>query len=381
MGGLIRTMALAVRFNWASKVKFLLLAVLVAVGMAVFLIVTELSRVSAEDLDEAIAAEAGETGTYNVQLSSSLGLAGRDLAARVAAAVAPYAARPPDLVQVMPAITPECPPYESLGSLPIFILRDAVGDPAALPFGRELPLETEFCFDGQEIPVSAIYLPNPQEQAKWGSGLFVDGAYERVVALSSTDPVQYRWAVVTGQRTDLREELSRAVMDELADPAQRYGVDVRQTVFVSRLDAAAGIRSASEGIKLVYAIIAWGVLVLGGLGLLVAELIVVRDRTWFFGLARSLGARGRHVVALIFADILLVLGVGTLLALVVAVAVQPVASSFAREAFQVEVDLLQASTIPKLVAGVVLVLGVAGVYPALVATRQDPLDVLEGRAG
>jgi len=128
-------------------------------------------------------------------------------------------------------------------------------------------------------------------------------------------------------------------------------------------------------------VIGWGVLVLGGLGLLVAELTIVRQRTWFFGLARAVGARTGHVIALIVVDLLIVLVLGTAIAVSASIAGQPAAAAFARSAFQVDVQLLQMSTIPRLVAAVFLVLAVAGIYPAFIAVRQDVLDVLEPKAG
>jgi len=371
--------SLTIRFNWRSKAKFLLLAVLVAVGMTVFLVVMELSRVSSEDLDDAISEDIGETGTYRIELTTSFGLTKDVLAKQVDAAVTPFASRPPLMIEVLPAITPECPPYEVLGRQPILIVSDSAGDPADLPFGQELPADTEICFDGQEIPAAAVYLPSQSEQGKWGLGLAVDSAYREVVALSTSQPITHSFSVVTNNQADQRDDISHAVIQQLEDTALRQGVDIRDSVFVFRADTGESIRSASEGIKLVYALIGWGVLTLGGLGLLVSEMIVVRERTWFFGLARAVGARSKHIAALIFADILLVLGAGTALALLISLLIQPAASSFAREAFQVDVELLQPATIPQLIAGALLVLVLAGVYPALIATRQDPLDVLEPR--
>lgn len=377
LGGVSRILTLTIRFNWASKAKFALLAVLVAVGMTVFLVVTELSRVSSEGLDEAISEDIGETGTYRIELSSSFGISLDMLGQQVEKALAPYAAKPPTMIEVFPAITPECPPYEALGRQSMLILRDSAGQPVELPDGQDLPVDTEICLDGQEIPAAAIYLPSQSEQAKWGIGIVVDDTYRQVVAMSTNLPITYSFVVVTNQQTDQRDALQRSVTQQLEDDALRHGVDVSDSVFVFRVDTGESIRSASEGIKVVYAIIGWGVIVLGGLGLLVSELIVVRDRMWFFGLARAVGARSGHIASLIFADVLLILSVGTTLAIVISLAIQPAASSFAIRAFQVDIELLQPTNIPKLVAGALLILVLAGFYPALIATRHDPLDVLE----
>ena len=75
-------MRLTLRFNWASKTKFALLTLLVAVGMTVFLVVTELSRVSTEGLEDAIEADTGATGSYNVSIDSDFGWARRNCPGR-----------------------------------------------------------------------------------------------------------------------------------------------------------------------------------------------------------------------------------------------------------------------------------------------------------
>lgn len=231
--------------------------------------------------------------------------------------------------------------------------------------------------DGQVIPTGAIYLPNQSEQNKWGSGIFVDTAYTRIVALSTRQPITYRISVVTGERGHQLGAIRSAVEQQLEGAALRYGiVEMHDAVTVHRIDSGDAVRAASDGIRLIYGIIGWGVLILGGLGLLVTEMIVVRDRTWFFGLARAVGARSRHIAALIFIDVLLVLVAGAALTVLFSLAVQPTANSFARNAFQADVTILHPSALPQLSAGALLVLVLAGVYPALIATRQDPLDVL-----
>lgn len=373
-----RLVTLALRFNWASKAKFFLLALLIAVAMTVFLVVTELSRVSSEDLDAAIAQDMGETGTYMVTLSTSLGLTNEAFAQHIDAALAPFAVQPPLVLEVFPPITPECPPFEALGSKTIFVMRDIAGNPVDLPFGQGVPEEIEICLDGHVIPADAIYIPNQSEQNKWGWGIFVDSAYTRIVALSTRQPITYRISVVTGERGHQLGVIRSAVEKQLEEAALRYGiVEMHDAVTVHRMDSGDAVRAASDGIRLVYGIIGWGVLILGGLGLLVAEMIVVRDRTWFFGLARAVGARSRHIATLIFIDVLLVLVAGAALTVLFSLAVQPTANSFARNAFQVDVTILHPSALPQLFAGALLVLVLAGVYPALIATRQDPLDVLE----
>lgn len=376
MRGLGRIFRLAVRFSWASKAKFFLLALLVAVGMTVFLVVTELSRVSTEGLEDAIEEDAGATGTYNISLYSDFGLGPEELARQIAEAAAPLSVRPPVLIEAFPPIKPECPPFENLGIQFLLILWDGAGLPVDVPFGRDLPFETQLCFDGQVIPYDAIYLPTRAEQNQWGLGVAIDPTYRDLAALSTTDRVAYSALIVTGRQVNMMAEVVESLESHFRKAALRYGVE-SATTFQSRLDGGSNIRTASEGVSIVYGIIRWGVLILGGLGLLVAEMIVVRNRTWFFGLARAVGARGRHIAALIILDVLLVLLTGALLAVALTAAAQPTADAFAWDAFQINVRLLHPSAIPQLLLGTLLVLVLASVYPALAATRQDPLDVLE----
>lgn len=137
------------------------------------------------------------------------------------------------------------------------------------------------------------------------------------------------------------------------------------------------MRSASDGIQLVYGLIGWGVLLIGGIGLLVAELIVLRDRTWFFGLARAVGARRWNVAWLIIADILIIMASGLGLTLALLLLTSGWVTRFGETAFQVDLAILRPAALPGLALGLTFVLLLGGAYPAWRATRLDPLDVLE----
>lgn len=383
-----RIALLALRFNRASKARFALLAISAAVGMSLFLIVSELARLSSEDLRASIAAEAGRTGTYAVDLGSTFGMDPRSLASAVGTAARRYGARPLQMLEIIPAVPIGCPPEASDGAQPLIVPYGPTGMSGNRP---EAPpnVTGTVCIGGQEVPASAVRPPSPSERTLWfgagaaGSsvGFVLRGEYERVALLTTTDPLSYRFVVTTGADADLSLALSDAVTQALRGTAQRYGVPhVESAVVVTRLDAAQGIRRAAAGVDLVYGIVAWAFLVLAGLGLLVAETIVVRDRMWFFGLARAVGARGRDVAALVVVDIVLVLVVALGLSIALLLALGPVAASFARDAFQVRgVSFLRTSVVPRLLLGGFLVLTLAAAYPAAKAVRQDPLDVLEPR--
>ncbi len=380
---------LAFRLNWASKARFILLTAIAAVGMTVFLIVSELSHLSSEDLRESVSEEAGQTGTYAIDFSSTMGMSAEDLATRIRTALTKYSARPIQMVEIIPALNLDCPPGTILGGQPLLIPRAGNGSLADFVHGEPLPAGAQVCLGGEEIPPSDVRVPTRLQQAQWlgvgrGSpmaGLLIRGRYEPLARLATTGFPSYRFIVVTDQDADQSFALTTAIDDQLDGVATMYGELHLDSVFgVSRLDTAQAIRRAAEGVYLVYAVIAWGVLALGGLGLLVAEMIVVRDRTWFFGLSRAIGGRALHVAALVVVDILLVLVAGSAAAIGLVLVLQPFAESFAQSSFQVaHVSFLQASVVPRLVLGELVVLLLAGVYPATKAVRQDPLDVLEPR--
>lgn len=374
-------LSLALRFHRASPMKFVLLSLLVAVGMTVFLVVTELSRVSSVGMDDAMAEDIGTTGSYAVDLSSDFGLSRADLSEVVGQALGAYADRPIIAVEILPATTAECPPYEQLGPQVHLVLRTVGGGDVTVPFGHNLAIDSQLCLAGQQIPATALYIPTRAEQRLWGSGFVIDPIYQDAAALATSGPITYRFVLVTGRAEDLSDAIKGAVGQALKSDMARFGVDATDVTGVVRLDTGDSIRAVSDGMKMVYAIIGWGVLALGGLGLLVAELIVVRDRTWFFGLSRAVGARRRHVAGLVLADIGLVVATGAVLAVGVVSLLRPAAATFAQEAFNVRADLLDPSSVPRLVGGVLLVLVVAGAYPVIAATRKDPLDILEPPAG
>jgi hypothetical protein len=101
MSNLRRVSALAIRFNWASKVRFILLTLIAAVGMTIFLIVSELSRISSKDLNESISMEVGQTGTYAIDFSTTLGMSADAMGARVEQALRSHASLPLIMIEIL----------------------------------------------------------------------------------------------------------------------------------------------------------------------------------------------------------------------------------------------------------------------------------------
>lgn len=372
-----RVLRLAGAINLRSPLKFILLTVLISISTLVFLGVTELSRASTRNLTQAIESDLGVTGSYRIEPSPELGLTLGQLLDPVKTAAASFTSQPVQVAVRFPAVRPECPPLDKFGEVSAAVLLDPDGNPAAFYGGGTGFSAADLCLAGLVVPNSAIREADNNEKNRFDTSVVVDPLYERQLALTTPTPPQYSIVVTTGVARDQSAELRQAVTAALSDAAAKASLNTENVVVVARLDSGDSVRSASDGISLVYALIGWGVLVIGGIGVLVAELIVLRDRTWFFGLARAVGAQRWNVAWLILSDILVVLSTGLGLALVVLISTSPWVAEFGRDAFQVDLQIVRAAALPSLAVGLGVVLLLGGAYPAWRATRLDPLDVLE----
>lgn len=368
---------LAAAVNLRSKLKFALLTLLITISTLVFLGVAELSRASTANLDAAIESDLGVAGTYRVEPTTELGLTSEQLLQVVRGVASRFTRQPIQAAVKFPAVRPECPPFNQLGDVSAAVLLDSAGRP--IPFitkGKRL-FDADLCLAGLVVPRTALREATAYEKNSIDASIVVDSLYERQLRLIDPQPPQYTIVITTGVARDQSAELRNALTSALSQAAGRASIDPANAVVVARADSGDSVRSASNGIRLVYALIGWGVLVIGGIGVLVAELIVLRDRTWFFGLARAVGARRWIVAWLILADILIVMAAGLGLAIVAGLASAPSVADFGRSAFQVDLQVLRPAALPGLAAGLAFVLVVGGAYPAWRATRLDPLDVLE----
>lgn len=375
----MKLVRLAIKINAAVWPKTVLLTTLVAIATLVFLGVQELSRASSEDLDEAMASDLGTLGSYRIELSPDLGLTISQSLALVHEAVDPLGWQDLQLAVELPALHPECPPFRQLGTLSVAVLMDASGRPLPFDGSTGLPVNSDLCLAGLVIPRDALREPTDQEAKLYGANLFLDPDFESEARLISTDPVHLSIGIVTRRAADDTAALNARLAATFADAAAIAGLSGDEATTVIRADDGLQVRSAANGIKLVYGLIGWGVLTIGGLGLLVAELIVLRDRNWFFGLARAVGARKNAVAGLIAMDIAIVLLAGLGLAVVTALIAAPAIDAFGRASFQTGLQLVRPSGLVPLAAGGLVMLLLGAAYPAWRVTRLDPLEVLERR--
>lgn len=375
---LTRLGRMALASNWHAKLRFTLLTVLIAIGVLVFLTVAELSRASSESLHDAIDSDLGAAGTYRIEPAPQLGLSRRELVDKVGRAVGGLTSAPMVVIDALPPVRPECPPFDTLGDLATFVIRDADGVAKVLD-AISSPTQADLCLAGLTVPRTALRGTTDEEARTFGAGLVLAPAYEHLVGLTSTAPTRSIVVITTGRVEDMGDEILTDLRGALSDDAGRAGIPDESAVTVSRVDSGSQVRTASDGIALVYLLIGWGVLLIGGLGILVAELIVLRDRMWFLGLARAVGARRQDIAVLVLSDIALVLVAGFGAAVLVALGTGPIVESFGQRSFGTPLVLLRWEVTPRLVAGAALMLVLGGAYPAWRATRLDPLEVLERR--
>ena len=172
---------------------------------------------------------------------------------------------------------------------------------------------------------------------------------------------------------------TRSVTSALTPAAALAAVEPRELVNVSRVDDGDLVRRAAQGVQIVYGLIAWAILLIGAVGVAIAEMANVRERTWLLGLGRSMGATRTDIAALVILDAVLVLVAAALVSAVAMVGLHPLARSFGQSAFQVDLNLLDPTLLPQLALGAAAILLIGAALPARRAAHLDPVDTLERR--
>lgn len=369
------------RLSWLlmrrSPARAIMLVLLVAVSVAVFALVSELSRVSRVGLDSALTRDAGTLGSYSVVFDPSAGLGSSreyDVVLRVADDLGMELTA---YWEDLPAVRSECPPFEELGEQEMRVLWKAPGRPYPLTFGQA-DIDTRWCLDGQVVPPEALFLASESERSVYGSRLYLREEYRNLVLLATTGPVRRGYTVVSGTAQGQTDAVRASVLTHLRDYEASEGRDLGPSVTVRRIDQeSAFVREAAAGVGTTYGVIGWGVVLLAALALVVVQTSHVRQRVWFYGLMRSLGADVRRVAMLLVVDAGLVIVGGGLVAVVALMLVRRPVEDFAKTAFGVEAELLSTQVWPQLALGGAILLGAGVLVPLVTVLRRDPLEVLE----
>lgn len=374
---MVRSLLLAWTIGRRGKGRLLLLVMLLAIAINVFLVVQALSRASTQSLQSAVDTDSGVAGSYRASLSAGAGVVtASDLAEPLAQAAMDAGVVDFSLYDVYQGLDLDCPGSDNYRDWPVAVAVDRHGNPEPARLTEPVTSQ-QTCLGGLVLEQGSVGIATGRASRDWKETYFLDPRLSQLVRpLASTATVSL----------DLRDphperDLQLALEDRLRQlvTARPEWVLAEVTVNVQRLDTGDATRQASEAVRWLYLVISWAVLGVGGLGVLVAELLVLRDRSWFFGLSRATGAGRRHVATLVLGDVLLVFTAGMALAFVIAKLAQQPVEEFSRGRFGFEMSLLAPQVAGQLALAATAVLTLASVYPVWIALRLDPLDILEGR--
>jgi len=146
--------------------------------------------------------------------------------------------------------------------------------------------------------------------------------------------------------------------------ADDFHMTTKQDVLGAQLQSAATFSLLLTALAIVS-------LVVGGIGIMNVMLVSVSERTREIGVRMAVGARGRDVVTQFLLEAILLSAGGGVLGIAVGVLTVPLAASLNQGA-----AILDLRSIP-LALGVSLATGlIFGLYPALRASRLDPIEAL-----
>jgi ABC-type antimicrobial peptide transport system permease subunit len=146
--------------------------------------------------------------------------------------------------------------------------------------------------------------------------------------------------------------------------ADDFHMTTKQDVLGAQLQAAATFSWLLTALAVVS-------LLVGGIGTMNVMLVSVSERTREIGVRRAVGARRRDVIAQFLLEAVLLSAVGGLIGIAVGILTVPVAAVINQG-----IALLDPGSIP-LAFGVSLATGVVfGLYPAVRASRLDPIEAL-----
>jgi ABC-type antimicrobial peptide transport system permease subunit len=140
---------------------------------------------------------------------------------------------------------------------------------------------------------------------------------------------------------------------------------------ITKSDVLGAQQQAARTFSLLLTALAVVALIVGGIGIMNVMLVSVTERTREIGVRLSVGARRRDIVSQFLLEAILLSAVGGLLGIAIGILAVPLAASLNNG-----IALLDPASIP-LAFGVALLTGVVfGIYPALRASRLDPIEAL-----
>ncbi|WP_369961138.1 ABC transporter permease [Leifsonia sp. EB34] len=156
------------------------------------------------------------------------------------------------------------------------------------------------------------------------------------------------------------------VLPFTVSPRQPEAIEVRQPSDI--LTARIAARNAFVGLFLALAGVA---LLVGGISIANVMIVSVIERRSEIGLRRALGARGRHIAGQFLTEALLLAAAGGLAGALLGAAATALLASAQGETVVIPPDALAGALAASLLTG-----AIAGVYPAIRASRLSPSEAL-----
>jgi putative ABC transport system permease protein len=187
------------------------------------------------------------------------------------------------------------------------------------------------------------------------------------------EPSVYMVAHVTdvNRIDEAKEQISAYLREKHKIEQDADGKYLDDFDLTTRKDILGQQQEAAQTFSLLLAAMASVSLIVGGIGIMNVMLVSVTERTREIGVRLAVGAKGRDIVSQFLLEAVLISASGGLAGIVIGVLAIPLAAALNKG-----VALLLPESIP-LALGVALLTGIIfGLYPALRASRLDPIEAL-----
>ncbi|MFT3892799.1 MAG: ABC transporter permease [Anaerolineales bacterium] len=240
------------------------------------------------------------------------------------------------------------------------------------PIGETIWVDRERCTvigvvtELESTDVEQRYRSAPNEGILMPISAMIQNLYE-------DEPSVYMVAHVTdANRIDeAKEEIAKFLREKHQIQKDEEGNYLDDFDMTTRKDILGQQQEAAQTFSLLLAAMATVSLIVGGIGIMNVMLVSVTERTREIGVRLAVGAKQRDIVSQFMLEAVLISASGGIVGIVLGILVIPLAAALNRG-----VALLLPGSIP-LAFGVAVLVGFAfGLYPALRASRLDPIEAL-----